>query len=242
MRFNSVRVKSSLPVVVMALTFVVTLLALGFIINQLKASLNEHTNHYEKAISVVLNADRDAYQAKLAEQRIVADLGDVKSEEVDRTDNIQQVKDRFNLYKEHMSIAPQVVNSLGDFDKAFDAWVKASEAMVQTDTNAANYLSVEKQANDTFSTMRDILDAAGVAVYEHAIESKKVLEAQLASSMRVATIVVIIGVLIAVWFSYKTLRQKRSFSSLPSSPNFAFNLEFAYKRSMFFYDRTMRLY
>ncbi|WP_394182775.1 methyl-accepting chemotaxis protein [Marinomonas posidonica] len=204
MRFNSVRVKSSLPVVVMALTFVVTLLALGFIINQLKASLNEHTNHYEKAISVILNADRDAYQAKLAEQRIVADLGDVKSEEVDRADNIQQVKDRFNLYKEHMSIAPQVVNSLGDFDKAFDAWVKASEAMVQTDTNAANYLSVEKQANDTFSTMRDILDAAGVAVYEHAIESKKVLEAQLASSMRVATIVVIIGVLIAVWFSYKT--------------------------------------
>lgn len=204
MRFNSVRVKSSLPVVVMAVTFVVALLALGFIINQLKASLNEHTNHYEKAISVILNADRDAYQAKLAEQRIVAGLGDAESEETDRTENIQQVKDRFALYKKHMSVAPQVVKKLGDFDKAFNAWVKASDAMVQIDSKAANYSAVEKLANDTFGAMRDILDAAGVAVNEHAVESKKILEAQLASSVRIAAIVVIIGVLIAIWFSYKT--------------------------------------
>ena len=204
MRFNSVRVKSSIPVVVMAVTFVVALLALGFIINQLKASLNEHTNHYEKAISVILNADRDAYQAKLAEQRIVAGLGDAESEETDRTENIQQVKDRFALYKKHMSVAPQVVKKLGDFDKAFNAWVKASDAMVQIDSKAANYSAVEKLANDTFGAMRDILDAAGVAVNEHAVESKKILEAQLASSVRIAAIVVIIGVLIAIWFSYKT--------------------------------------
>ncbi len=204
MRLNSVRVKSSLPVIVMAITFIIAMLSMGFIINQLKASLNEHTNNYEKAISVILNADRDAYQAKLAEQRLVVGLGESESEEADRTENIQQVSDRFALYKKHMSVAPEVVNNLGDFESAFNAWVAASDALVGLDSNSANFKAAETLSNDTFSGMRDILDAAGVAINEHAVESKNILEAQLESSVRVATIVVIIGVLIAVWFSYKT--------------------------------------
>ncbi|BFM49886.1 methyl-accepting chemotaxis protein [Marinomonas sp. THO17] len=204
MRLNSVRVKTSLPVIVMSVTFILALFALGFIINQLKASLNEHTNHFEKAISVVLNADRDAYQAKLAEQRIVAGLGDAESEETDRTENIQQVKDRFDLYLGYMSIAPEVIEKLGDFDQAFNAWVAASNAVVTLDMNMAGYAEAEALSNDTFGAMRDILDVAGEAINEHAEQVKQTLESELEASVRIAIIVVLIGALIAAWFSYKT--------------------------------------
>lgn len=204
MRLNSIRVKSSLPVLVMSVTFIVALLSMGHIINQLTAALNVQADSYAKATSVILNADRDLYQAKLAEQRIVDGFGDPKSEDADRLENAQQVKDRFNLFRQYLSKEPKVYQSLGDFDKAFTTWLNASNAFVAMDKNAPNFAAAEQKSNADFSALRGILDKAGEAVNKHAASTKTVIEEKVASFEKFAFIIVIVGLLIAVWFSYKT--------------------------------------
>ncbi|MBU2318868.1 MAG: methyl-accepting chemotaxis protein, partial [Gammaproteobacteria bacterium] len=139
MRFNSIRVKSSLPVLVMSITFIVALASMVYIVNQLSGALNAQADSYGKASAVILNADRDLYQAKLAEQRIVVGVGKLDDEEKDRVENAQQVKDRFNLFRQYLSAEPQIYKSLGDFDKAFTTWLNSSNAFVALDKNAPTF-------------------------------------------------------------------------------------------------------
>ena len=66
MRFNSIRVKSSLPFLVMSIiTFIVALASMVYIVNQLSGALNAQADSYGKASAVILNADFDnLYQAE----------------------------------------------------------------------------------------------------------------------------------------------------------------------------------
>ncbi|RBP79478.1 methyl-accepting chemotaxis protein [Marinomonas rhizomae] len=204
MRWNSIRVKSSLPVLVMSITFITALVSMGYIINQLSTALNVQADSYGKASAVILNADRDLYQAKLAEQRIVVGVGKLDDEEKDRVENAQQVKDRFNLFRQYLSAEPQVYKSLGDFDKAFTAWLNSSNAFVALEKNAPNFAAVEQKNIADFNALRDILDQAGEAVNNYAETSKKLVIEQEEEFEKMAIIVVIIGLLIAAWFSYST--------------------------------------
>ncbi|PYF79529.1 methyl-accepting chemotaxis protein [Marinomonas alcarazii] len=204
MRLNSIRVKSSLPVLVMSITFVIAMIAVVFIINQLTVALNTQADSYGKASAVILNADRDLYQAKLAEQRLVVGVGKRDDEEKDRVENAQQVKDRFNLYRQYLSAEPEIYQSQGGFDKAFTTWLNASNALVKLERNDPNFAAAEQKANADFSALRDILDKAGEAVNNHAEMSKKTVIEQEKAFEKMAIVVVVIGLVIAAWFSYKT--------------------------------------
>ncbi|NVK72702.1 MAG: methyl-accepting chemotaxis protein, partial [Oceanospirillaceae bacterium] len=204
MRLNSIRVKSSLPVLVMSITFVVALVSMGYIINQLNTALHVQADAYAKASAVILNADRDLYQAKLAEQRIVANVGNVQEEEKDRLENAQQVKDRFNLFREFLSDEPEIYKPFGGFDKAFTTWLNASNAFVALDKEAPTFAAAEKKANAEFSALRGILDQAGEAINSHASAAKKSVIEKEEELQQLAIIVVLIGLIIASWFSYKT--------------------------------------
>ncbi|MGO2234630.1 MAG: methyl-accepting chemotaxis protein [Marinomonas sp.] len=204
MRFNSIRVKSSLPVLVMSITLIVALASMVYIVNQLSGALNAQADSYGKASAVILNADRDLYQAKLAEQRIVVGVGKLDDEEKDRVENAQQVKDRFNLFRQYLSAEPQIYKSLGDFDKAFTTWLNSSNAFVALDKNAPTFTAAEQKANADFSALRGILDKAGEAVNNHAEMSKKTIIEEEKAFEKVAIVIVVVGLLIAVWFSYKT--------------------------------------
>ena len=204
MRFNSIRVKSSLPVLVMSITLIVALAAAVYVVNQLSTALNVQADSYGKASAVILNADRDLYQAKLAEQRIVVGVGKLDDEEKDRVENAQQVKDRFNLFRQYLSAEPQVYKSIGDFDKAFTTWLNSSNTFVALDKNAPTFSAAEQKANTDFSALRDILDKAGEAVNNHAQTSKKTVIEEVKAFEKIAVVVVVVGLLIAAWFSYKT--------------------------------------
>lgn len=204
MRFNSIRVKSSLPVFVMGITFVIALVSMVHISNQLRAALDVQVDNYEKAVTAILNADRDLYQAKLAEQRLIVGVGKAESEEADRTENAQQVKDRFNLFRKYLSEEPQVYKTAGDFDSAFSAWLKSSNALVATYSDSSAREAAETKANKNFKALRVILDKAGESVNKHAYSTKVAVEAKVDAFRDFALIVVVIGLLIGIWFSYKT--------------------------------------
>lgn len=199
MRFNSIRVKSSLPVLIMSVTFAVALFSMLYISGQLRHELDTQVDKYEKAVTAILNADRDLYQAKVAEIHLVEKLGKAEDEEKDRLENAQQVKDRVGLFRGYVAEVPSVVASTKGFDKAFDTWLASSNAVVKAPSNA-----LAEKTNADFSALRDILDRAGEAVTTHAQAEKVEIEAQVDSFRNFAFIIVAIGLLVAVWFSYKT--------------------------------------
>ena len=204
MRLNSIRVKSSLPVLIMSITFIIASVSMGYIINQLNGALNAHADSYGKASAVILNADRDLYQAKLAEQRIVVGVGNLIDEEKDRVENAQQVKDRFNLFRQYLANEPQIFQAFGEFERAFNSWLNASNAFVALKPGDSGFDVAEQKANADFQALRDMLDKAGEAVNDHAEEDKKSIEEKVSDFKRFSIIIVIIGLLIAAWFSYNT--------------------------------------
>ncbi|MEP0073444.1 MAG: methyl-accepting chemotaxis protein [Marinomonas sp.] len=199
MRFNSIRVKSSLPVLIMSVTFAVALFSMLYISGQLRHELDTQVDKYEKAVAAILNADRDLYQAKVAEIHLAQKLGKAEDEEKDRLENAQQVKDRVGFFRGYVAEVPSVVASTKGFDKAFDTWLASSNAVVKTPSNA-----LAEKTNADFHALRDILDRAGEAVTTHAQAEKVEIEAQVDSFQNFAFIIVAIGLLVAVWFSYKT--------------------------------------
>ena len=201
MRFNSIRAKSSLPVIVLAITFAIALFSLGTIIYQSTTALNAQTNQYLHAVSAVLNADRDLYQAKLAEQHLRDGEGDAQANDQSRLENAQQVLDRFHAFLGYFEDQPELVKPFARFDSVFEQWLESSNLIVSSQVNNANLLA---DTNAKFDALRDILDQAGEAVQVRSEESKAAVDATISQEINIASSVIAIGLLIAIWFSYRT--------------------------------------
>ncbi len=62
MNFHSIRVKSSIPMLLLGFTLLFVIVMFSYLSSLQKTALDEQADHFLKAISVVLNADRDLYQ------------------------------------------------------------------------------------------------------------------------------------------------------------------------------------
>ncbi len=205
MRLNSIRAKSSLPVIVMAITFAIALLSLGTIIYQSSVALNAQSGRYFHAASDILNADRDLYQAKLAEQHLRDGEGDATANEASRLENAQQVKDRFDAFINYfVEEEPEVIANFSGFESAFDQWLESSNLIVSSQVNNGNYQSLLADSNAKFDALRDILDKAGEAVLVRSETSKSEVDATISQEINIASAVIAIGLIIAIWFSYRT--------------------------------------
>ena len=204
MRLHSIRVKSSLPIVILGITFIVALFSMVHISNQVRHALDTQADNYGKAVAAILNADRDLYQAKLAEQRLADGVGNPENEEKDRTENAQQVKDRFNLYRTYLVEEPSIYKNIGDFNAAFNAWFESSTALVKMDINSPDHKAAEDKTNTDFSHLRTILDKAGEAINSRSQEAKAEVESEVDHFRNFAFVIVAIGLLISIWFSYST--------------------------------------
>ncbi|MDB4838063.1 methyl-accepting chemotaxis protein [Marinomonas sp.] len=216
MRLNSIRVKSSLPAVIMTITFIVALSAMTHIINRLESALNTQVDDYEVAVAAILNADRDLYQAKLAELHLVSDFGNAQEEEQDRLDNAQQVKDRAGIYRDHLKHEPSLIKLMDNFDSAFSTWLSSSTALVKMDSNASNYHAAESKTNADFDALRTILDTSGVAVNKRSHEAKDEVANHVETFGNIFLVVIFIGLLVSIWLSYnvpKTLSSQVRFLS-----------------------------
>ena len=203
MRFNSIRVKSSLPMIIMIITFIIALSAMTHIINRLETALSTQVDNYEEAVAAILNADRDLYQAKLAEQHIILGVGNAADKEKDRIENAQQVKDRAQIYRDRIQDEPNLMKLMAPFDNAFTAWLNSSNALVKMDMNSSGFKAAENKTNANFSALRDILDGAGVAIDKLSHDAKYEVKAHVESFGNLFLTIIFIGLLISMWFTYK---------------------------------------
>lgn len=202
MRLNSIRVKSSLPAVIMTITFLIALSAMTHIINKLEDALSTQVDNYEEAVSAILNADRDLYQAKLAEQHIVLGVGNAQEKEQDRVENAQQVKDRAEIYRDRIKDESSLHQIMDNFNATFSTWLDSSTALVAIDPSSANFETAENKTNADFNALRDILDLAGVSVNERSHEARKEVATHVEMFGNIFLVVIFIGLIISIWLSY----------------------------------------
>lgn len=204
MRLNSIRIKSSIPAAIMTIVFSVSFLSMLYIIQGQSHALETQTQNYLKAVSVILNSDRDLYQAQLAQQRLLDGVGNAEKENADRLENIKQVEDRFNLFRKYLRNEPDVYKPFDIFDKAFDTWLTSSNTLLELNKDKKDISILEKEVYKNFSNLRSILNDAGEAVNKRSEEARVKIEKSTAHFEKISFSVILLGVLVAFWFSYKT--------------------------------------
>lgn len=158
------RWKISLPIVLLA--FLLVLMGvLGMRgINQVADSSSKLATRYLPAISVLLNADRDLYQALVAERGLLggavgAHVNDLKAA---HRENIQQAYERVHKYAA-MQPGRTALDLVAQFDSGFERWKATSQQVVQmaaSDPEAASALSFGASESQ-FQSMRDAIDKLG---------------------------------------------------------------------------------
>lgn len=175
----SVRIRLIMLLVIPSLLYVLTSL---YLLNQnrndtgsLSTSLYDVTN---KSASLVLNADRDMYQALTAYELLVS--GSLSASErtrqlEDMQENIDQTKERVNqaagIMSSHNLLAlihetsnQSVEQNLASFHAQFDQWASAATALAQSArqqnaaANDAKQLEAFEDAREHLNEMGDILD------------------------------------------------------------------------------------
>ncbi|TDO99364.1 methyl-accepting chemotaxis protein [Marinomonas balearica] len=168
MRIHSIRLKVMLPILSLA-AILVALFTFMIVINSIqKNAMSVQAEHYFEAITEVLNADRDIYQARLALERYYANDGDPIQNKRDYEENAQQVFDRFQLYRQFLEDEPkELLDPFESFDEDYKTWVAASDTLIQT-TLASNQVSQEFIDLDVkFYKIRNMLDKAGEELRDH---------------------------------------------------------------------------
>ncbi|WP_422777305.1 methyl-accepting chemotaxis protein [Pseudomonas mediterranea] len=158
------RWKITLPIAFLALLLVLMGWSGVRGIDQVTDSSTELTKRYLPAISLLLNADRDLYQAFVAERSLlVGNAGDhVQALRASHAENLKQAYDRVHKYAA-MQPGAEALALVKQFDDSFAQWAQLSRQVVEqaaTNPQAASALSFG-DSEHRFDTMRDAIDKLG---------------------------------------------------------------------------------
>ncbi|WP_251976383.1 methyl-accepting chemotaxis protein [Salinicola avicenniae] len=165
--FRQIRVKYAIAFLTIPLALMVVVFADYRLIESLKQRMQEFGGVFNVASSEVLNADRDLYQARVAEQAyLLATPNSARARQAqeDFRDNAEQARDRLLQFQSLMSGHPEVTAGTDSFSALYDAWHEAAEATFayrdSGDLEAA-VDHLEGESLSTFSALRDVYDIAG---------------------------------------------------------------------------------
>lgn len=203
MNLHSIRVKVSFPIVILGIAVLSLIIGYSYLINLQKNALDVQSTKFIKAVSLALSADRDLYQAKVAELNLVTHTKNVKKYQQEHTENAEQVTHRLAQYKSVLSDYPEVTTKLERFDSAYNEWFSASKAYM-ADKNDESKQSLSEQA---FSELRTTLDKAGELAEQISEQEIARLSQTIATTKFTVISFVIVILLVASWFSYRIPKQ-----------------------------------
>lgn len=203
MNLNSIRVKVSFPIVILGIAILSLIIGYSYLINLQKNALDVQSDKFIKAVSLALSADRDLYQAKVAELNLAAHNDNKEVYLQEHKENAEQVTQRLEQYLALLSDYPKAINGLRGFDGAYNTWLNASLAYMNDKTN----LKKQSQSEKAFDELRSTLDQAGELAEQTSVEEVKKLSDTIASTKLTMLIFVILILLVACWFSYLIPKQ-----------------------------------
>ncbi len=169
----------------------------------------------------LLNADRDYYQALVAQMTLTSsnDPAILEAAKTDYTENAQQAYDRVHkaeaIFTAHQAEFAQyqhadsnktVFELIADFDTNFAAWQQGFDINTNTVANLADSTARFDAARDDINQAEEILDDYNQAVL---LESQQ-LQDQLAQTLIIATIVILlVSLLICILFARNVSRRTK---------------------------------
>lgn len=208
-KFFSIRVRLILLLLIPSLLYLGTSV---YLLQQNKSNTDILTTHLyettEKSTSLILNADRDMYQALTGYQLLVS--GTLNAEEKTAQlkvlkDNIDQtnmrvgqaltiLKDKQLLQTAHAKTNATIEQSAANFQASFDQWVKEANAVVQAG-NVGKGVVNDAKLTATFEKGREGLNVIGEILDAYANDSIVEISAQnskTAQSIYIGVVVIII--------------------------------------------------
>ncbi|WP_268407310.1 methyl-accepting chemotaxis protein [Alteromonas sp. a30] len=161
------------PIIFLALITACLLLLMVFVTKIQENTLRMHAENYFEAMAKVLNADRDLYQARLAQEQILSKQSDLTTVKKEFEENAQQVFDRFHQYREFLRSAPLILKRFSNFDDTFKAWFDASKRFLDSAHGSVELSERFLILDETFMEIRGMLDKAGEDLRTHAREVEK---------------------------------------------------------------------
>jgi len=150
-----------LPILLLAFILMGLYLFYAYITNMQQQAIKTQSEQYFESIAEILNADRDLYQARLAQERIYSGDGDLNANRKDFTDNAKQVIDRFNNFKKLLEHEEEILAQTSGFESAYEEWESHSLNLMSSSEKKVllndDFYKMDKQ----FTTLRSVLDVAG---------------------------------------------------------------------------------
>lgn len=169
MRIHSIRLKMMIPILILA---VLVLAAVGFmqIITKIEErAMDKQAKSYFEAIATVLNADRDIYQARLAQAEMLSTYGDNTQQQQVFDENAQQVFDRFQRFRDLLKDEPQLLAEFGNFETLYQDWMASSQSANQVFSANQTLVTQMESIDQDFYALRNLLDVAENELRAHAI-------------------------------------------------------------------------
>ncbi|OCQ23215.1 hypothetical protein A7985_04530 [Pseudoalteromonas luteoviolacea] len=206
MNLKSLQVKYSLLFIAISVFFVVVVLINLYLISKTEQSLDEVGNKFNPAISAVINADRDLYQALSAEQHVlyITDLqAGYQKLYADYQENAQQALDRMNRYRSLMAEYPSALAPLSGFDSQYRAWLSDSQKvfdLIRQGERGAAIEQSEGAASQSFNALRDYFNVAGEAAdnISGRVSSESISEVNSTLTVILIFSAIVIGMIIAI--------------------------------------------
>ncbi|EGM77142.1 methyl-accepting chemotaxis protein [Rheinheimera sp. A13L] len=202
MNLHSIRVKSTLPMLILALTLLIVVSMFSYLSGLQKSALAVQADNFLQAISVVLNADRDLYQAKLASIMHLTKQGDSSILEAEVEENALQVKQRFNEYLQLLKDYPDVKQQFSGFEQDYQKWYQSAVALLNASKSGSAAADLIAEEQHQFSALRTVLDKAGEAALAKSVSEQQDLTAEISFFQNTTYLVTLIILLVAGWFSY----------------------------------------
>ncbi|RVU33255.1 methyl-accepting chemotaxis protein [Rheinheimera riviphila] len=206
MNFHSIRVKSTIPMLMLGVTLLIVVSMFSYLSAMQRSALDAQADNFLKAISVVLNADRDLYQAKLATTHFLNKFGDIEQQRKDVAENAEQVKGRFGEYLGYLKAYPDVTGQFSRFDREFSQWLQSTNSLIGAADNQADLQALIADEEQKFSSLRAVLDEAGDAALQKSISEQQALTASISRFQWLTYGISLTILLIAGWFSYQIPR------------------------------------
>ncbi|MDC0610190.1 methyl-accepting chemotaxis protein [Vibrio sp.] len=171
MRVNTIRLKMLFPILLLAVIGISIFAFMHVITNMEAKAMKKQGEIYFEAVAVILNADRDIYQARLALEE--AHSGQIPYSEAQVTfdENAKQVYDRFSKYLALLKDEPTINQQFNDFYPLYEQWIARTKS-VSSNIERNQQLTKQLDVLDVnFKKLRHMLDMAGESLRDHVHKS-----------------------------------------------------------------------
>ncbi len=195
----SIRQKLSIPLIFASLIVLIFVLSSTYSSGRLKAHSEAMSLAFVPAISVILNADRDLYQAKVALLTMsgVSDDATLQKQRDNFLENAQQAKERMQEFMQLMNKYPTVGASVAGFDAQYKTWNEQSLTALKNPTH-----DTIAKLDSSFESLRNIYNLAGEAALEQANIEREESTAFANKVSLVMTIIAIATLIYLIAISY----------------------------------------